>query len=44
VLHPSSGSGVLWMILVGALVLVLGGVGGFALGRGRPRRADPRLN
>lgn len=42
VLHPSSGSGVAWMLGVACLVLLLGGLGAFAL-RGRARRADPRL-
>jgi len=44
VLHPGSGSGVLWMLLAGALVLVVGGLGGFALSRGHGRAADPGLN
>lgn len=44
VLHPSSGSGVLWMLLVGVLVLGLGGVGGLALGRNRRRTVGPGLH
>jgi hypothetical protein len=43
VLHPGSGSGVLWMVLVGVLVLVVGLAGGFAISRTRGRGVDPRL-
>jgi hypothetical protein len=42
VLHPSSGSGVAWMLGVAALVLLIGGLGAFVL-RGRSRRVDARL-
>ncbi len=43
-LHPSSGSGVLWMVIAGVIVLVLGGLGALAVGRGRGRVVDPGLN
>jgi hypothetical protein len=41
VLHPGSGSGIVWMIGLAALVLVLGGAGGFAI-TGRGRRSSAR--
>jgi len=44
VLHPSSGSGLLWMLLVAAAVLVLGGGAGIAVSRSRRRAPGPRFN
>jgi flagellar basal body-associated protein FliL len=41
VLHPSSGSGLLWMLLVAAAVLVLGGGAGIAVSRSRRRAPQP---
>lgn len=44
VLHPSSDSGWLWMVLVAVAVLAIGGIAGVALSRGHARTADPGLN
>jgi hypothetical protein len=44
VLHPSSDSGWLWMLLVAVAVLAIGGIAGLALSRGHARTADAGLN
>jgi hypothetical protein len=43
VLHPSSSSGLLWMVLVALAVLLIGGLAAVALSRAHARAADPGL-